>query len=390
MREIGIGLLGVGWMGELHTASYLRALFHYPDLEVKPRLIVAADDVEARARHAVDKLGYERCTTDWRQVIADPEVKAVSITAPNFMHREMAIAAAMAGKHIWGEKPLGRFPAETAEIAAAVEQAGVLTIVGLNYRHAPAVLHARELIASGRIGEINHYRSHFLASYAAHPQGVLSWRFLREKAGLGVLGDLMSHAVDLSQFLLGPIARVSARQATLLLRRPKPQPGVGTHFSVAEGGELADVENEDWVGSLVEFEGGRLGILESSRVAVGPNARYTFEANGTLGALGWNFERMNELEVHLPLEGGGVGYGTVLMGPEHPHFARFIPGTGVPMGYNDLKVIEAYLFLKSLDDGLQREPGVREMLATAKVLDAMQRSFASSVWEEVRDLNCST
>lgn len=386
MREVGIGLLGVGWMGELHSASYVRARHHFPDLGVVPRLVVAADDVEARARMAAERLGYERWTTEWREVIADQDVEAVSITAPNFMHREMAIAAAEAGKHFWGEKPLGRFPSETAEIAAAVEKAGVRTVVGLNYRHAPAVLHARALIESGALGEIGHYRCRFLAAYSANPRGALSWRFLRDKAGLGILGDLMSHAVDLSQFLLGRIRRVTAAEATLIPRRPKPQPGVGTHFSAAEGGELGEVENEDWVAALVEFANGLKGTIESSRVALGPEAQYTFEANGTRGAVAWDFERMNELRVHLPLENGDVGWSTVLMGPQHPYFAGFLPGPGLPMGYNELKVVEAYLFLKSLEDGEQREPGVREMLATAEVLNAMQRSFASGAWEEVRPL----
>jgi len=386
VREVGIGLLGVGWMGELHSASYVRAAHHYPDLAVRPRLVVAADEVEARARMAVDRLGYERWTADWREVIADPAVEAVSITSPNFLHHEMAIAAAEAGKHFWGEKPLGRFPSETAEIAAAVEQAGILTTVGLNYRHAPAVLHARDLIREGALGEIGHYRSQFLAAYSANPKGALSWRFLRAQAGLGILGDLMSHAADLAQFLLGPIRRVTAAEATLIPRRPKPLPGAGTHFSVAEGGELGDVENEDWVAAIVEFASGLKGTLEASRVAVGPEARYAFEANGARGAVAWDFERMNELRVHLPLENGDTGWSTVLMGPQHPHFARFLPGPGLPMGFNELKVIEAYLFLSSLADGQQREPGVREMLATALVLDAMERSFASGVWEDVRDL----
>jgi predicted dehydrogenase len=383
-REIGIGILGVGWMGELHTASYARVRHHYPELDVVPRLVMAADDVEARARLAAERLGYERWTTDWREVVEHPEVEAVSITAPNHMHREMAVAVARAGKHFWGEKPLGRFPAETAEIAAAVEEAGILTTVGLNYRHAPAVLHARDLIRGGTLGEIGHYRSQFLAAYSANPQGALSWRFLRDQAGLGILGDLMSHAADLAQFLLGPIRRVTAAEATLIPRRPKPLPGAGTHFSVAAGGELGDVENEDWVAAIVEFASGLKGTLEASRVAVGPEARYAFEANGTRGAAAWDFERMNELRVHLPLESGDAGWSTVLMGPQHPHFARFLPGPGLPMGFNELKVIEAYLFLSSLADGRQREPGVREMLATAQVLDAMQRSFASGAWENVR------
>ncbi len=164
-REIGIGLLGVGWMGRLHSSSYLRVPAHYPDCDGVARLVVAADEVESRARGAVEQLGYERWTTDWRDVVADPEVDALSIVAPNFLHRDMALAAAAAGKPFWAEKPLGRFPHETAEIAAAAEDAGVVTIVGLNYRHAPAVQHARALVASGTLGELTHFRSQFVASY---------------------------------------------------------------------------------------------------------------------------------------------------------------------------------------------------------------------------------
>jgi predicted dehydrogenase len=382
-RAIGIGLLGVGWMGEVHTSSYLRLRRHFPQLAADARLVVAADEVEERARLAAERLGYERWTTDWREVVDDPEVEAVSIAAPNALHEEMAVAAAQAGKHFWAEKPVGRFPAETARIAAAAEEAGIRTLVGLCYRQVPAVAHAKELIASGELGEINHYRAHFLAGYASHPQGVLSWRFRRDDAGLGVLGDLMSHAVDLSQHLLGPIRRVTARSTTHIRERPKMETGVGTHFSVAEGGELGEVENEDWVGGLTEFESGLVGILEASRVVIGPDARYVFEANGTRGAVAWDFERMNELGVHLPLTSGDTGYTRVVIGPRHPNFAAFQPGTGIPMGFDDLKVIEAYLFLSSVLDGEQREPGVREMLAAAQVLDAMQRSFESGAWEEV-------
>jgi predicted dehydrogenase len=385
MREIGIGLLGVGWMGRLHSSSYLRVPYHYPECEGAARLVVAADEVEARARQASEELGYARWTTTWREVVEDPEVEAVSITAPNFMHREMALAAAAAGKHFWGEKPLGRFPAETAEIAAAAERAGIRTIVGLNYRHPPAVQHARRLIADGALGEVTHFRMQFVASYSSNPKGALSWRFTREHAGLGILADLGSHAVDLAQFLLGPIVRVSASTSILIARRPKLAMGEGTHFSVVEhAAELADVENEDWAAALVEFESGIKGTIEVSRVIVGAEARYVFEVNGTEGAVSWDFERMNELHVYSPLPSGDSGYARVLMGPGHPDFARFQPGQGIPMGYDDLKVIEAHLFLESIADGVQREPGVREIAAAAAVIDAMVRSAESGSWEEVR------
>ena len=372
-------------MGRLHSASYLRVPYHYPESAGVARLVAAADDVEVRARQAAEQLGYARWTTNWREVIEDPEVEAVSITAPNFMHREMALAAAEAGKHFWGEKPLGRFPAETAEIAAAAERAGIRTIVGLNYRHPPAVQHARRLIADGALGEITHFRMQFVASYSSNPKGALSWRFTRELAGLGILADLGSHAVDLAQCLLGPIARVSASTGILIPRRPKLAMGEGTHFSVVEdAAELADVENEDWAAALVEFESGVKGTIEVSRVIVGAEARYLFEVNGTQGAVSWDFERMNELHVYSPLPSGDSGYARVLMGPGHPEFARFQPGQGIPMGYDDLKVIEAHLFLESIVDGVQREPGVREIDAAARVIDAMVRSAESGSWEDVR------
>lgn len=383
MREIGIGLLGVGWMGEVHATSYRRAAVHFPDWEGRARLVIAADEVEPRARLAADKLGFESWTTNWREVIAHPEVDAVSITSPNFMHREMALAAAEAGKHFWGEKPLGRSPAETLEIAAAAE--GVRTIVGFNYRHAPAVRHARELIASSVLGRPQHFRTQWVAGYSKNPHGALSWRFSRELAGSGVLADLMSHAVDLAQFLLGPIVRVTSTSDTLIPQRPKPAVGIGTHFSVVEGGELGDVENEDWVAALVQFESGLKGTMEASRVAVGPEARYLFEVNGTDGAVAWNFERLNELEVHGPVAGGDTGYATVQMGPQHPDFARFQPGAGIGMGYDDLKVVEAALFLRSVAEDVQLEPGVREIAAAARVLAAMERSWDSGAWEAVED-----
>jgi len=389
-RDVGIGLLGVGWMGEVHSASYRRVPLHFPECQARATLVIAADEVEDRAR-AAERLGYREWTTDWRDVLAHPDVDAVSITAPNFMHREMGVAAAEAGKHFWGEKPLGRTPAETAEIAAAAERAGVRTIVGLNYRHPPAVQHARRLIAEGALGDVNHFRMQFVASYSANPKGALSWRFSRSLSGAGILADLGSHAVDLAQYLLGAIVRVTATSAILIPRRPKVLMGSGTHFSVVEEAtEYGEVENEDWAAALVEFERGVKGTIELSRAIVGAEARYAFEANGTRGSVAWDFERMNELQIYLPLETGDAGAARVVMGPSHPDFARFQPGQGIGMGYDDLKVIEAYRFLQSIADGQQREPGVREILAAAQVLDAMERSFASGAWEDVRELRAPT
>lgn len=387
-RTVGIGLVGVGWMGRVHAASYRRVGDHFADCPGRARLVVAADEDDDRARSAVDELGFESSTTDWRHVIAHPDVEAVSITAPNALHRDVSVAAAAVGKHVWIEKPVGRYPVETAEIAAAIEEAGVRSVVGFNYRQAPAVRHARDLVESGALGVVDHFRSQWVAAYAANPWGALTWRFRRDLAGLGILGDLGTHAVDLAQYLLGPISSVTARTETVVAERPLPS-AVGTHFDIVEDGVLAPVENEDVVWSIVRFEQGLTGTIEASRVAVGPQARYAFEIHGSRGAVAWDFERMNELLVHLPLANGDTGYARVQMGPAHRPFDRFQPGPGLPMGYDDLKVIEAECFLRSVVDGEQREPGVRQALDAARVIAAMKRSAESGVWEDVVDVSAT-
>jgi predicted dehydrogenase len=373
----------------VHSAAYRRVQDQFPDCAGTPRLVVAADEDEGRARQAARELGFEDSSSDWREVVEHPDVEAVSITVPNRLHRDVSRAAAEAGKHVWIEKPAGRVPAETGEIADVLQPSGVRSIVGFNYRQAPAVRHARTLIESGALGEIDHFRSQWVAGYAASPRGALTWRFRREEAGLGILGDLGSHAIDLAHFLLGPIVSTTARTETVVAERPLPTSS-GTHFAVVEEGELAPVENEDTLWSIVRFERGVTGTLEASRVAVGPQARYAFEIHGSHGAVAWDFERMNELSVFLPLENGDSGYARVLMGPQHEPYGRFQPGPGLPMGYDDLKVVEAALFLQSVVDGEQREPGIREALAAARVTAAMERSSASGLWEPVGDLALSS
>ena len=383
-REIGIGVVGFGWMGRVHTSSYRRVVEHFPDLGIRPRLVVVADVSEARRRQA-ERIGFAETTEDWRAVVEHPGVELVSITMPNSMHREVALAAIAAGKHLWVEKPVGRGVEDTAAVAEAAREAGVLTGVGFCYRCAPAVQHARELIRAGEVGDVTHYRGVFLADYANRPDAAASWRFLRADAGSGALGDLMAHVVDMTHFLVGPIDRVSGRTATMIPRRPRLPVGEGTHFSRVATDDLVDVENEDWAAALCEFGGGTVGSLEASRVIVGPRVRMRFEVFGTRGALAWELERMNELErSRLSDDGADEGYTTVLAGPGHGAFGAFQPGAGVAMGYDDLRVIEAAGHVGAIRDGEQREPGVEDMLATARVLEAIERSSASGAWEAAR------
>jgi predicted dehydrogenase len=397
--EIGIGLVSVGWMGRLHSQAYGRVNYHYPDLSLRPRLVIAADVLAGQRDFAVRSLGYEQATGDWRAVVEHPRVQAVSITAPNYLHREIACAAAAAGKHFWIEKPAGRTAGDAAAIAAAADSAGVRTAVGFNYRHAPLVAHARELVSSGRLGRITHVRGWFLNDYAAEPGGALSWRFRRGHAGLGVLGDLMTHAVDLLQYLLGPVTEVNALTAVVIPQRPLPGEGPSTHFAVVEGGPdgaIGPVENEDYAAALLRFASGPagppgsagtvegpVGTVEASRVSVGPRCQLGFGIYGTDGSVAWDFERMNELRACLGRGGAEYGYRTVLAGPGHGDYSRFQPGPAISMSYDDLKVIEAALFLRSVETGRQLAPGTSDALAAARVVDAMARSAGTGTWQPV-------
>src|SRR5947209_7441958 len=213
-KALGIGVIGMGWMGLVHSRSYRAMADRFFESGLRARLVICADEVAERARQAQERLGFERWTTVWREVVADPEVQVVNITTPNYLHREIAEAAAAAGKHIFCEKPVGRGPSETAAIAAAARRAGVLTWVGYNYRWVPLVQFARQLVAAGKLGCLTHYRGRFLVDYGSNPDSVLSWRFRREQAGLGTLGDLMSHVIDMAHLLAGPVARVVGNRHT--------------------------------------------------------------------------------------------------------------------------------------------------------------------------------
>ncbi len=383
-RTVGIGVIGMGWMGAAHSRAYRQVGDRFADSGIRPRLVVCADEVPARAREAQERFGFERSALRWQEVVADPAVEVVNIAAPNDMHRAIGEAAAAAGKHVFCEKPVGRSPAETAALERAARTAGVCTFVGYNYRWAPLVQYARELIRGGALGQLTHYRGRFFAGYGGNPRGVLSWRFRQELAGPGALGDLMSHAIDMAQWLAGPIRQVVANRQTFIPRRPLAAAGVGTHFSVGGDGPLGEVTNEDYVGVLARFAGGAQGTLEACRVIQGPQCQMAFEVHGTRGALAWDFERMNELTCYFA-EGDGkrAGYRRVLSGPEHPFHARFNPAPATGLGYDDLKTIEAFQFLRSVVDGRQGEPGFREALAVARVQDAVQRSWESGRWEEV-------
>lgn len=384
-HTFGIGVIGMGWMGHAHSQAYRAANTRYADRGIRARLVICADEVEARAQTAQETLGFEEYTTNWQEVIHHPEVQIVNITAPNFMHLEMATAAAKAGKDIFCEKPVGRTPEETVQIEQAARRAGVRSFVGFNYRWAPLVQHTKQLIDSGRLGTLTHYRGRFFSMYGSDPYSLRTWRFDETLAGLGTLGDLMPHVIDMAHMLVGPIRRVVSNRHTFIAERPLPTPGEGTHFSRGqEGDPMAPVTNEDYVGVLAEFRNGVRGSFEACRVIYGPKCEMAFEVHGTQGAIRWNFERMNELELYLPGEDATHnGYTKILSGPAYGDHSRFNPGDGIGLGYEDTKAIEVHAFLSAVAENRDPTPSFNEALALANVQAAVQQSWSSGAWEEV-------
>jgi predicted dehydrogenase len=385
-RTVGIGLIGFGWLGQAHSRSVQRIRTLFPERDFEPELVICSDVVPARAEEAVGSFGYRRATEDWRNVIDDPDVDAVVIAAPNSLHLELIEAAAEAGKDIFCEKPVGGTPAETARAERAARRAGAITGVGYNYRWAPLVRYAAELVSQGRLGEVTNYRGRFFSMYGSDPLGVLSWRFRREE-GHGVSTDLLSHSVDLAHMLVGPIVRVIGTTATFIRERPLHDPGSGTHYG--RGGPsdpVGDVTNEDYAAMLCEFKNGARGTFEAARTLLGPESQMAFDVYGTGGALGWNLERMNELQLYLGTEEPHSGYTTVFGGDRFPYHGRFAPGSANGIGFEDLIVIEDYEFCRSVAERRPHRPGFEDALAAVSVQAALLESERSGRWEPVVSL----
>ena len=378
-EALRVGIVGFGWMGQVHARALSRLLQHYPDAPLAPRLVAVADNApDDRTQRAVAAYGFDHRLTDWRELVTHDEVDLVCVTGPNFIHRDVAVAAAEAGKHLWVEKPAGRSSAETAEIVAAVEAAGVQAATGFNYRNVPAVDRAREIVASGRIGTVEHTIVRFLADYSADPEAALSWRFQNEYSGSGVLGDLVSHAADLVQHVVADIDELVVDRATFIPQRRAALPGA-MHYEKGAG-ELGDVENEDYVNALFRLTDGSRGILESSRTAVGEQNTYGFEVHGTTGALAWDFRRMNELRVSAGQDYLNSFYATEYAGPGDGELGVFQPGTNNPIGFDDLKVIEARRLVESIATGKPVGATIHDALKAATVLDAMMESSNERKW----------
>jgi predicted dehydrogenase len=382
-RELGVAVVGFGWMGQVHTRAWSRLAQHYPDAPLRPRFVAVADPDAARRQQALDAYGFGDAVEGWAELLERDDLDVVSVCGPNFVHREVGEAVARSGRHLWIEKPAGRSAADTAAIAAAVHEAGVMSAVGFNYRNAPAVEHARELVAAGRLGRLESVDVHMLADYSAHPDGALSWRFDPQYAGTGVLGDLASHGFDLALYVggdpLGGLTELVADQSTFIAERPIAT-GAVSHYARGGDGPRGPVGNEDVASALLRFGSGARGYLTSSRVAVGEQCTYTIDVRGTEGALSWDFRRMGELRLCLGRDYLDAPWETRFVQAGDGDLAAFQPGSGMAMGFDDLKVVECHALVESIHTGKPHGATIDDAVVAARLVDAMVTSYDEGRW----------
>ncbi len=381
--RLGVGVIGFGWLGHAHSRSLLRIPTLFTDRTFDPVLVACSDALPERVEEAISSFGFSNGFTDWHELIARPDVEIVFIAAPNALHVELVQAAAAAGKAVFCEKPVGGTPEAVNRAADAVRAADVPSGVGYNYRWAPLVRYAHELISAGELGEITNYRGRFFSMYGSDELGVNSWRFQRDQAGYGVTSDLLSHAIDLALMLLGPIESVVGTTHTFITERPQPGGGAGHYGRGTSSDPREPVTNEDYAAMLCRFASGARGTFEASRTIVGPESQMAFDAYGTRGAVSWDLERLNELSLYRLTDDRGSGYTTIRAGDRFGHHGAFVPGAGNSIGFEDLVTIEDYEFCAAVAEGRPYEPGLEQARAGAEVQAALLRSTSTGAWEAV-------
>jgi predicted dehydrogenase len=373
-QKLRIGMIGYGFMGRTHSNAF-RTAPNFFDLPYEPILKTVCARNAEKARVFADQWGYESVETDWRKVVENPNIDLIDIASPNDTHHEIAIAAAKAGKMVMCEKPLGRTPAESEEMTAAVEKAGVPNMVWYNYRRVPAVTLAKQLIDEGRLGRIFHYRTVFLQDWtisADLPQGGAGlWRLDASVSGSGVTGDLLAHNIDTAMWLNGQIEEVTAMTETFIKARKHSLTG-----------KEEPVKIDDASMFLARFSNGSLATFEATRYARGHKALYTFEINGEKGSIKWDLHDLHRLEYFdYSDEGKMRGWKSIhVTDGDHPYMNHWwVPG--LQIGYEHSFVHQAADFLLALGEGKAAAPTFRDALKTDYVTDAVLKSAASRQWE---------
>lgn len=369
--EIGVGMLGYAFMGKAHSNAFKKLPYMmYPPVAI-PKLVALAGRNEAAVKEAALRYGYEGYYTDWRAMLKNDRIQLFDNGGPNDAHAEPCIEAARLGKHILCEKPLARTAKEAAAMLEAVTKAGVKHAVAFNYRFVPAIRQAKELIDSGQLGQIYHFRAVYLQEWIMPHYGTPHiWRLDKRLAGSGALGDLGAHIIDLGRFLVGEFRNVSALTRTFIPERPGPD------------GKLKTVDVDDAFVAAVEFENGAIGTVEATRFAGGHKNSNCFEVNGEKGSIRFNLERLNELDVFWvgeePKETQGF-HNVLISEGYHPFWSNWWPH-GHIIGWEHTFVHEIHHLLEAIVKNKEVAPygaDFTDGYKNAVICDAILRSAES-------------
>ncbi len=368
--KLSIGLIGSGFMGKAHVFGFATAQKVF-DLPVQIDLHTVADITHEAAARAAHDFGFRNATANWREMLANVEIDVIDITAPNALHKEMALEAIAAGKHVYCEKPLAPRASDAVEMADAAEAAGLKTQVGFNYLCNPMFELAREMIANGELGEIRGYRGLHAEDYMADANALYTFR--HDPAGGGAFADLGSHALATAEFLLGPIARVMGDCVTAIGKRPD-----------GSGGQRR-IEVDDIGRAFLRFENGASGSVEGNWLATGRKMQHDFEVFGSKGALCFSQERFNELHFYSTEDAAGRrGFRRIEAAPDHAPYGYFCVAPGHQIGFNDLKAIEVAGYVRAVTQH-QAEPfSFRKGARIQHLVECIQRSSMSECWVDIR------
>ncbi len=387
MKTLNVGMIGAGFMAKAHSLAYTGMPMYFWPAPAKFNKLMIADVTDELAKEAADRLGFEKYTSNWMDIIEDPDIDVVDIVTPNNSHAEIAIAAAKAGKHIISEKPLARDAAESKTMLDAVKENNVKHMVAFNYRRTPAVSLAKKIIEEGKIGKILNFRGTYLQDWSADPNSPLSWRFNKELAGSGALGDIGTHVIDFARYLVGEINEVMATAKTWIPERPKQEGGVDKLGTVKSGANVpkGKVDVDDEIMTMIRFDNGAVGSIEATRNAWGRNNFLTFEIHGEEGSLYFNYERRDELQVCFKNDSDDErGFKTIYTGPPHPYGEGLWPIPALGIGYGDTKIIEIYDFAKALVGNGQVSPNFEDGYQIALISDAILKSSEEDKWIKIK------
>ena len=389
MKDINIGMIGYSFMGKAHSFGYRNVGMFY-DLKANPVMKAVCGRKEDGVKTAAERYGWEGYETDWQKLVQRDDIDVVDICTPGYLHTEMALGAAEAGKDIFCEKPLANTLAEAKEMLAAVQEAGVKHMVGFNYRTVPAICLAKRLIDEGKLGEIYHFRGVYLQDWIVDPDFPLVWRLNADICGSGPLGDLAAHTIDTAHFLLGDISELVAHEKTFVTERPPESAEVketGLAVEAATTAEKVPVTVEDVVMFLAKFANGALGTFEATRFSTGRKNHNTFEINGSKGAVRFCFEDMNRLEFYSREDPDyAQGFRSILCNEGVHEFAAEWWPPGHIIGYGETFVNEVSVLINSIAEGKMPTPDFVDGVKVNAVMDAVAKSIKEKAWMEVESI----